>query len=437
MVLGALATRDWRPMHHDKDFAVNRNGTQDIFLNTPNQAAWFERYLTDWTGPHGRLGRVTFRMKGSVFPGDTMILRGVVVSTEVDEAGCGFVTVDVTLSVEGDVEDNVRRPDRPASVVRRQPMGPPGRPVATLTGGPHEVAGFPYTITKVVLTCWTSSSTRSRSSCARPPATCWRVTARSTSSGPWRTTPSATRPSCGRSSGALDLIGLLLPEEYGGSGMSLVEGVALYEELGRALAPVPHFVSAVLGGGVLAAAGSAAQKERWLRAVASGEAILTPAWLEPENGFSPRGVEARATADGFGLRLDGVKRHVAFASAADRLVVLARTGEADDAVDLFLVDPTAVGVTLRQQFSVASDTQYEVTLRRRRRGRGGPHRCRRERLGHLAAGARARRWCSWARRPSGGRATRSRSRRSTRSTVASSTSRSGRSRRWPTTWPTP
>jgi acyl dehydratase len=104
VVLGALATRDWRPMHHDKDFAVNRNGTQDIFLNTPNQAAWFERYLTDWTGPHGRLGRVTFRMKGSVFPGDTMVLRGEVESKEVDEVGCGFVTVGVTLSVEGDVK---------------------------------------------------------------------------------------------------------------------------------------------------------------------------------------------------------------------------------------------------------------------------------------------------------------------------------------------
>ncbi len=62
VVLGALATRDWRPMHHDKDFAVHRNGTRDIFLNTPNQAAWFERYLTDWTGPHGRRARVTFRM---------------------------------------------------------------------------------------------------------------------------------------------------------------------------------------------------------------------------------------------------------------------------------------------------------------------------------------------------------------------------------------
>jgi alkylation response protein AidB-like acyl-CoA dehydrogenase len=162
--------------------------------------------------------------------------------------------------------------------------------------------------------------------------------------------------------GELDLIGLLLPEEYGGSAMSLVEGVALYEELGRALAPTPHFVSAVMSGGVLAGAGSEAQKEQWLRPIASGEAILAPAWLEPESGFSPRGVETRAEAAGRGFRLNGLKRHVAFASAADRLVVLARTGDAPDAVDLFLVDPTASGVALRQQFSISSDTQYEVTL---------------------------------------------------------------------------
>jgi acyl dehydratase len=104
VVLGALAARDWRPMHHDHDFAVNRNGTQDIFLNTPNQAAWFERYLTDWTGPHGRLGRVSFRMLGSVFPGDTMTLNGVVEGTDVDASGCGFVSVTVTLAVNGDTK---------------------------------------------------------------------------------------------------------------------------------------------------------------------------------------------------------------------------------------------------------------------------------------------------------------------------------------------
>jgi len=162
--------------------------------------------------------------------------------------------------------------------------------------------------------------------------------------------------------GQLDLIGLLLPEEHGGAGMTLVEGVVLYEELGRSLAPVPHFVSAVLCGGALVRAGSDAQKARWLPAIASGEAICTPAWFEPENGFGPAGVQMRAVPDGDGFVLSGTKRHVAFAAAAHQLVVLARTGDGRDDVDLFLVDPAAPGVTLTQQLSVASDTQYRVDL---------------------------------------------------------------------------
>jgi acyl dehydratase len=101
VVLGAMASRDWRPMHHDHDFAVHRNGVKDIFLNTPNQAAWFERYLTDWTGPKGRLGRIKFRMKSSVFPGDTMVFRGRVEGVSTDDKGCGWVDVSVDLSVEG------------------------------------------------------------------------------------------------------------------------------------------------------------------------------------------------------------------------------------------------------------------------------------------------------------------------------------------------
>jgi len=99
VVLGALASRDWRPMHHDKDFAIHRNGTRDIFLNTPNQAAWFERYLTDWTGPSGRLGRMKFRMKDSVFPGDRMVFRGVVEKVETDATGCGWAELALELAV--------------------------------------------------------------------------------------------------------------------------------------------------------------------------------------------------------------------------------------------------------------------------------------------------------------------------------------------------
>lgn len=97
VILGALATRDWRPMHHDVDFAVNRNGAKDIFLNTPNQQAWFERYITDWTGPKGRLGRLRFRMRDSVYPRDTMRLTGTVDSVTTDQTGCGWATLTVEL----------------------------------------------------------------------------------------------------------------------------------------------------------------------------------------------------------------------------------------------------------------------------------------------------------------------------------------------------
>jgi acyl dehydratase len=101
VVLGALATRDWRPMHHDVDFAVNRNGTRDIFLNTPNLQAWFERYVTDWTGPRGRLGRMRFRMLDSVFPQETMVVTGSVTEAGTDEVGCGWATVAVDLRSGG------------------------------------------------------------------------------------------------------------------------------------------------------------------------------------------------------------------------------------------------------------------------------------------------------------------------------------------------
>ncbi len=161
---------------------------------------------------------------------------------------------------------------------------------------------------------------------------------------------------------SLDLLGLLLPAEYGGSEMSMLEGVIVYEEMGRALAPTPHLVSCVAAAGALVRAGSDEQRSEWLPRLASGEVIMTPAWLEPENSFGPRGVQLRAVADGDGFTLSGTKQHVYFAAAADRLLVLARTGDADDAVDLFLVDPSAAGVTLTQKMSISSDTQYRVDL---------------------------------------------------------------------------
>jgi acyl dehydratase len=99
VVLGAMASRDWRPMHHDKDFAQQRNGVRDIFLNTPNLAAWYERYVTDWAGPTGRLGRMKFRMRDSIFPGDRMVLRGTVEKVETDDTGCAWAELAIQVRV--------------------------------------------------------------------------------------------------------------------------------------------------------------------------------------------------------------------------------------------------------------------------------------------------------------------------------------------------
>ena len=89
--------------------------------------------------------------------------------------------------------------------------------------------------------------------------------------------------------------GMRLPEEHGGSGMTLLDAALVYTELGRALAPSPHFVSSVLAGRVLATAGSAEQRERWLPRIAAGDGVVTPAWLEPDGGCGPSGVRAQAS----------------------------------------------------------------------------------------------------------------------------------------------
>lgn len=156
------------------------------------------------------------------------------------------------------------------------------------------------------------------------------------------------------------LCGILIPEAYGGSDQTILDAAVVYEELGRALAPSPHFVSCVLGARALLRAGSEEQQGEWLPKVASGEAILTPAWLEPKNGYGPKGIQLRATRDGEDYVLEGTKLHVLFATAASRLLVLVRTGEGLEDIDLLLVDPKSKGMKLTQLLSLASDTQYQV-----------------------------------------------------------------------------
>ena len=160
--------------------------------------------------------------------------------------------------------------------------------------------------------------------------------------------------------GELGIAGLMLPESAGGSAMGLTEGVVVHEELGRSIAPVPHLVSCVLSAEAITASGCSQREADLLSRLAAATAIATPAWLEPGNGFGPLGVQVRAEPSGDSFVITGTKMHVYFAAAAEMMLVLARTGDDIDAVDIFLVSTDAPGVKLTQKMSISSDSQYRV-----------------------------------------------------------------------------
>lgn len=86
VISGAIASRDFTPVHHDRDFVQNL-GLKDIFLNNATICGYVGKYLTDWTGPEGELKEISFRIATPCFPGDTMTKTGKVIKkyTEGDE----------------------------------------------------------------------------------------------------------------------------------------------------------------------------------------------------------------------------------------------------------------------------------------------------------------------------------------------------------------
>jgi alkylation response protein AidB-like acyl-CoA dehydrogenase len=142
----------------------------------------------------------------------------------------------------------------------------------------------------------------------------------------------------------LGWLGLPFAEEYGGAGLGLVELCLVLEELGRAAYPGPYFSSVVLGGLGLVLAGTPAQKERWLPAIASGAARLSAALVEESLDCDPASTTAKASPAGDGWALWGVKRFVPWAHVADAVLVPAR---APAGLSLFLVDPKSPGVTVK------------------------------------------------------------------------------------------
>jgi alkylation response protein AidB-like acyl-CoA dehydrogenase len=117
--------------------------------------------------------------------------------------------------------------------------------------------------------------------------------------------------------------GLIIPEEYGGLGLGLVELAAVAEEMGRACLPSP-FVSTVWAAALIARAGNEGQRNQYLDGISQGELKATVALLEESADWDPDSVELRAELDGKNLRLNGRKEFVTDAEVADLIVCVAR-----------------------------------------------------------------------------------------------------------------
>jgi alkylation response protein AidB-like acyl-CoA dehydrogenase len=145
-------------------------------------------------------------------------------------------------------------------------------------------------------------------------------------------------------------LGILYPEDCGGSGLGLVDLVVLMEEMGRAVMPGPFLASVLLGGAAILEAGSPAQREEWLPQIAAGEARATLAWSEPALRWDAAGIMMTAREAGSGFALSGTKLFVPDAHLADVLVIAARTRDGStmaDGISLFLVPRGAEGLSIR------------------------------------------------------------------------------------------
>ena len=89
IVSGAIASRDYQDVHHDRDLAVER-GSEDIFMNILTSNGYVGRFVTDWAGPEALIQRVDIRLGAPNYPGDTMVMTG-----RVKEKSDGIITVEL------------------------------------------------------------------------------------------------------------------------------------------------------------------------------------------------------------------------------------------------------------------------------------------------------------------------------------------------------
>jgi alkylation response protein AidB-like acyl-CoA dehydrogenase len=147
----------------------------------------------------------------------------------------------------------------------------------------------------------------------------------------------------------MDWMALRIPEAYGGMGMEQIDMSLLLEEMGRTVVPGPFFSTVVLAGETIMAAGTDAQKKKYLGAIADGNARATLALHEPDGGSDPGFIHMPATRDGDDFIIDGTKLYVPDAHVADFIVMPVRTettGKPEDSISLFILSAQERGITI-------------------------------------------------------------------------------------------
>ena len=156
----------------------------------------------------------------------------------------------------------------------------------------------------------------------------------------------------------LGLQGLIIPEEYGGSGFSYIELIVVLEEMGRALLCAPFFSSVVLAANALIHSSDEGAKAALLPGIAAGETVAALAFTEENGRWDESGITVEATADGGDWRISGAKMFVIDGHTADVVVVAARTA---GGVSLFWCPGDAEGLT-RTALSTMDQTRKQARL---------------------------------------------------------------------------
>jgi alkylation response protein AidB-like acyl-CoA dehydrogenase len=157
---------------------------------------------------------------------------------------------------------------------------------------------------------------------------------------------------------ATNLLGLSVPEEYGGVGDFLDLAVVL-EEMGKVCLISPFFSTIVLGAGAIIEAGNEEQKQKYLPAIVEGKSIITLALAESVGKYNEDAIRMQATRQGGDFVLNGTRLFVPDAHVADYLICAART---NDGITIFIVDISMSGITVNLLKTIAGDKQCEVTL---------------------------------------------------------------------------